>query len=414
MIPSLLTSLLLFFASPGNEAEPIVQQQEVLKPAKIRARSSSRGPRLGLPLRTDGTEETTRLQSGRWLGGAAATPPAVSSSIADSHMADGTMVNGNMADGNMSGSAKDNVTKASNTPTSGNRNGDAAPSGMADGNRVGGAKADGTMTSNTPTSGDRDGNAAPSGTADGNRVGGASASGNRMASDAMTGARIHPDNRGWIMWEVSAAQMTTPNPTDSDSSLAPFLAEAARWAAERPTGPVATIIGTLPDGRRFVALCKRVKTPLGWKSIGFLPPPAPPQGNPPPLASSLDNPPSPAASQSHSPLPALSQSNLPLPGASQSNPPLPPPSRDGRPNPDATSSTPAVYIYSTSVNRIEHLSGYNLFPRLPSHLQEIIEEMTVSELFCSFQEFDSGLNEYPDRSMDTDFETEDHPELFQE
>lgn len=277
MIPSLLTSLLLFFASPGNEAEPLVQQQEVLKPAKIRARSSSRGPRLGLPLRTDGTEEITRLQSGRWLGGAAATPPAVSSSIADSHMADGTMVNVN------------------------------------------------------------------------------------MASDAMTGTRIHPDNRGWIMWEVSAAQMTTPNPTDSDSSLAPFLAEAARWAAERPTGPVATIIGTLPDGRRFVALCKRVKTPLGWKSIGFLPP-----------------------------------------------------SRDGRPNLDATSSTPAVYIYSTSVNRIEHLSGYNLFPRLPSHLQEIIEEMTASELFCSFQEFDSGLNEYPDRSMDTDFETEDHPELFQE
>lgn len=59
---------------------------------------------------------------------------------------------------------------------------------------------------------------------------------------------------------------------------------------------------------------------------------------------------------------------------------------------------------SVSVNRIESLTGCNLFTTLPSHLQEIVEEMTSAELFCPFQEFDS--QELPERDLELEFEVE--------
>ena len=52
---------------------------------------------------------------------------------------------------------------------------------------------------------------------------------------------------------------------------------------------------------------------------------------------------------------------------------------------------------------------YDLFPRLPSYVQEIIEEMTATELLCPFTEFDPGLNEWPDRpdrEIDYDWEAD--------
>ena len=67
----------------------------------------------------------------------------------------------------------------------------------------------------------------------------------------------------------------------------------------------------------------------------------------------------------------------------------------------------SLYIYSTSVNRLEHLVGYNLFPKLPSHLQEIIEEITAAELLCPYQEFDPGLlDEAADPEIDYDSEAD--------
>jgi hypothetical protein len=60
----------------------------------------------------------------------------------------------------------------------------------------------------------------------------------------------------------------------------------------------------------------------------------------------------------------------------------------------------SIYAYSRSVNWLERNTGYNFFPRLPSHIQEIIEEMTASELLCPYQEFNPGLDDGPYREID--------------
>ena len=61
------------------------------------------------------------------------------------------------------------------------------------------------------------------------------------------------------------------------------------------------------------------------------------------------------------------------------------------------------------MNRIEAQSGYNLFTTLPSHLQDIVEEMTSAELFSPFQEFDS--QELPERDLDLEFDYEHEYDL---
>lgn len=50
-----------------------------------------------------------------------------------------------------------------------------------------------------------------------------------------------------------------------------------------------------------------------------------------------------------------------------------------------------IYDMSRSVNGVEYISGYNLFPKLPLSVQEQVEEITVYELFCPFQEIDEDI-----------------------
>lgn len=65
-----------------------------------------------------------------------------------------------------------------------------------------------------------------------------------------------------------------------------------------------------------------------------------------------------------------------------------------------------IWDYSRSVNWIEHQIGYNLFPKLPAHMQEIIEEMTATEHICPYSEFDPGLDEGEDGEIDYDWEAD--------
>jgi hypothetical protein len=67
-----------------------------------------------------------------------------------------------------------------------------------------------------------------------------------------------------------------------------------------------------------------------------------------------------------------------------------------------------VWFYSCSVNWIEWLTGYNLFPKLPSSLQELVEEMTASEHLCPFIEFDPLEYELPDQEIDYEWEMDLH------
>lgn len=119
------------------------------------------------------------------------------------------------------------------------------------------------------------------------------------------------------------------------------------WAAEKPQGPVYIVTGPV-RGMQFIAVCTRTRSSLNWKSIGFLVP----------------------------------KSGL---------------------QPDKT-----VWYYSCSVNWIEWLIGYNLFPKLPSGVQELVEEMTAAEHLCSFNEFDPLEYEVPDPEIDYEWEMDLH------
>ena len=145
--------------------------------------------------------------------------------------------------------------------------------------------------------------------------------------------------------------MWTESGADGDSPVLPASVwEICRsWAEEKPAGPVYIVTGPL-QGMRFFALCAKTRSSLGWKSICFV---------------------------------------LPEEGPEQGK---------------------DLYACSHSINWLEHRTGYDFFPRLPAHLQEIIEEMTASELLCPLQEFDPGMDEGPDREIDYDWE-EDQREM---
>ena len=116
------------------------------------------------------------------------------------------------------------------------------------------------------------------------------------------------------------------------------------WAAEKPTGTADIVYGPFQGGW-YMAVYKKSRSRLGWKAIAFV---IPPDGF-----------------------------------------------EDGK----------RIYDYSHSVNWLEHQIGYNLYPGLPAHLQEIIEEMTATELLCPFQEFEPGMEiEHPDQEIDFDQE----------
>ena len=74
--------------------------------------------------------------------------------------------------------------------------------------------------------------------------------------------------------------------------------------------------------------------------------------------------------------------------------------------PDGIGEGKSIYDYSHSINWLEHQIGYNLYPKLPVYLQEIIEEMTAMELLCPFQEFDPAMNERPEQEIDYDWEAD--------
>ena len=115
------------------------------------------------------------------------------------------------------------------------------------------------------------------------------------------------------------------------------------WAAEKQQGPVYIVTGPV-RGMQFIAVCTRSTGALSWKSIGFIMPKG------------------------------------------------------------AVMADKTVWYYSCSVNWIEWLTGYDLFPKLPSGLQELVEEMTAAEHLCSFNEFDPLEYEMPDPEIDYEWE----------
>lgn len=56
------------------------------------------------------------------------------------------------------------------------------------------------------------------------------------------------------------------------------------------------------------------------------------------------------------------------------------------PNNPSAKKTANVYDYSRTVNNVEYFTGYDFFPKLPASVAEVVEEMTVYELFCPFVE----------------------------
>lgn len=141
----------------------------------------------------------------------------------------------------------------------------------------------------------------------------------------------------WTMWEMK------PDSPAGPEHLSAILELSRHWAEEKPKGTADIVHGPFQGGW-FVAVCKKTRSSLGWKSIAFI---VPPEGF-----------------------------------------------KEGK----------SIYEYSHSVNWLEHHIGYNLYPKLPAYIQEIIEEMTATELLCPIQEFDPGLDEHPEQEIDYDWE----------
>ena len=151
--------------------------------------------------------------------------------------------------------------------------------------------------------------------------------------------------------EAPRWSMTVLSPGDDVPEGIPqgIVALCQQWVLDTPKGKLSIVFG--PHGEdSFVALCKKSSKSLGWKSIGFI-----------------------------------------LPKEMKED--------DG-----------SIYRYSMSVNRLERLTGYDFFPKLPSHLQEIIEEMTSSELLSPVQEFDRPEADGIERDREWDME-EDYREM---
>ena len=145
-------------------------------------------------------------------------------------------------------------------------------------------------------------------------------------------------------WITETIDVESVVKTKMPAEIVEFCKE---WATEKPAGPVYVVTGPV-RGMQFIAVCTRTRSSMSWKSIGFI-------------------------------VPKLGLL------------------------PDKT-----VWFYSCSVNWIEWLIGYDLFPKLPSALQELVEEMTAAEHLCSFNEFDPLEYELPDPEMDYEWEMDMH------
>ncbi|MGN1212171.1 MAG: hypothetical protein ACI4TM_10835 [Candidatus Cryptobacteroides sp.] len=128
-----------------------------------------------------------------------------------------------------------------------------------------------------------------------------------------------------------------------NEQFAPVLELCKNWASEKPKADVDIVYGPHRRGWYF-AICKKIKRGLGWKTIAFVIP------------------------------------------------------KDGIP------AGKSIWDYSLSVNLLEYLMKYNLFPELPRQIQELVEEMTAYEHLCSFQEYNNSVFYDPDIELDFDWE----------
>ena len=185
----------------------------------------------------------------------------------------------------------------------------------------------------------------------------------------------------WVCWNVDLA--CPPDTRDKFlRRIAPdrvrigkdvwnrLMTECIKWAWTKPYGNTNIVCGPLwpvaqPDSTTvphafFVAVCKKVNSPepysTGFRSVGFIIPNA--------------------------------QSDVPESGGS------------GK-----------IYNFSTSVNAVENQCRMDLFPRLPEHVEEIVEGMTTYELFCPFQEVESQFYEEPTVELEQDIESFDMSEV---
>ena len=145
-------------------------------------------------------------------------------------------------------------------------------------------------------------------------------------------------------WITETIDIKSVVKTKMPSEIIDFCKE---WVMEKPEGPVHVVTGPV-RGMQFIAICTRAKSAIKWKSIGFI---------------------------------------VPKSGV----------------QPDKS-----VWYYNCSVNWIEWLTGYNLFPKLPSSLQEVVEEMTAAEHLCPFIESDPLEYEFPDPEIEYEWEMDMH------
>lgn len=187
--------------------------------------------------------------------------------------------------------------------------------------------------------------------------------------DEMAGAAISQEKGVWTSMNM---ELKMPNWVAWDLNLAaagadrdPFMAkmpagsvrlplhlwrmildECYRFGFDKALSPVTIVCGPLVSAGKnvpyefFVVVCKKVRGGLGWQSVGFL-----------------------------------------LPNSANLDP------------------SGGLYKYSVSVNMVEFKSGFDFFKRLPSHLEELIEEMTTYELFCPYIEDENYLDD-PFESID--------------
>lgn len=165
--------------------------------------------------------------------------------------------------------------------------------------------------------------------------------------DAMS---AFPGLPAWVSWDLNAADSTEilhafleKLPKEYDSTAPEVWQKVAgaccEWAREKPSVATTVVCGPMvmkgssTPYAYFVAICRRTKSRIGFKSIGFL----------------IEN--SPAVPSS-------------------------------------------AYNISCSVNFLEYLSGYDFFPLLPKSIQEMVEDMTTYELFSRYQENGDYLDMY--------------------
>ena len=153
-----------------------------------------------------------------------------------------------------------------------------------------------------------------------------------VASHSIASTDFAPSAPGPELWQDYMTALMPKGSFNVNPELwKAVMSESVKWADETPAGGTAVVCGPVLGKMSdeipkafFVALCKRTNKALGYKSIAFL-------------------------------LPCFSAPS-------------------------------AIYKYSLSVNILERLTGYDFFPSLPSQVQELVENMTTYELFCSYQE----------------------------